>query len=53
MLVEIRTTAIMKTDLEDVEEQVVKSVDAVGRQVTGEIDRLIRVVDAPRRPGPK
>ena len=53
LLAEVRATAITKTDLKDVEERVTKSVDAVGRQVTGEIDRLIRVIDGPQKQGQK
>lgn len=46
LLAEVRATAITKTDLREVEERVTKSVDNVGRQVTGEIDRLVTVVTA-------
>lgn len=53
LLAEVRATAITKTDLREVEERVTRSVDAVGTQVTGEIDRLIRVIEKPstRRSG--
>ena len=44
LLAEVRATAITKADLKDVEERVTKSVDAVGKQVSGEIDRLVKVV---------
>lgn len=53
LLAEVRTTAITKADLKDHEDRVTRSVDAVGRQVTGEIDRLIRVIDVPQRQGQK
>lgn len=49
LLAEVRTTAVTKTDLRDHEERVTRSVDNVGRQVTGEIDRLVRVMDSPTK----
>lgn len=47
LLAEVRATAITRTDLKDVEERVTKSVEAVGKQVSGEIDRLVRVIEKP------
>jgi len=47
MLAEVRATAITRADLRDVEERVTRSVEAVGRQVTGEVDRLVKVLDRP------
>lgn len=54
-LVELRTTAITRADLKEVEERVTKSVEAVGQQVAGEIDRLVRVIEkpAPRSRSPR
>ncbi|WEJ31714.1 hypothetical protein [Devosia sp. SD17-2] len=46
-LVELRTTAITRADLKEVEERVTGSVKAVGEQVSGEIDRLVRVIEKP------
>lgn len=47
LLAELRTTAITRADLKEVEERVTKSVEAVGQQVSGEIDRLVRVIEKP------
>ncbi|ODT79165.1 MAG: hypothetical protein ABS76_21500 [Pelagibacterium sp. SCN 64-44] len=44
LLAEVRATAITKTDLAQVEERVTKSVDNVGKQVTGEIDRFVKLL---------
>jgi len=43
-IAELRTTAITREDLKEVEERVTRSVESVGKQVTGEIDRLVRVI---------
>lgn len=53
LLAEVRATAITRTDLKDVEERVTKSVEAVGKQVSGEIDRLVRVIEKPAGRGPR
>jgi hypothetical protein len=49
---ELRTTAITRADLKEVEERVTKSVEAVGVQVSNEIDRLVTVVTTPQPPAP-
>ena len=43
-IAELRTTAITREDLKEVEVRVTRSVETVGKQVTGEIDRLVRVI---------
>lgn len=51
-ITELRTTAITPADLKEVEERVTKSVEAVGVQVSNEIDRLVTVVTKPADPPP-
>lgn len=49
LIAEVRAAAITRNDLRDVEERVTRSVEAVGKQVTGEVDRLVRVLEKPSR----
>lgn len=48
LLAEVRATTTTKADLKDHEERMTRSIDAVGRQVSVELDRLVRVIETPK-----